>query len=432
MNIPDKKRFDYKWVIMGLCFLMVCTVLGFCSSSKSLYVAAITEHLGISRSAFSINDSCRFITTAVVNIFFGTLITRFGAKKLIGAGFVCLIASCLIYSFAANVFMFYIGGIFLGLGLSWTTTTMVGSVINKWFTENRGTIMGAVLAANGIGAAISVQIVSPIIYQEGITDGYKDAYRLVALILLVVGAIVMVFFKNNPKGAEDTGFVKHKKKARGQTWSGIEYSQAMKRTYFYAAAVCIFITGMLLQGISGIAAPLLRDVGLDESYVALVLSAHSLALTVFKFGVGIIYDKFGLRKTSNLCAITAIIVMFMLANVTNSPMGKLLAMIYGIFSSLALPLETIMLPIYSNDLFGEKSYNKILGLFVSVNTAGYALGAPIANLCYDKTGSYNIAIYISCGLMIIATLVMQYVITAAHKERKLVEETEKEAETINA
>jgi len=65
------------------------------------------------------------------------LIAKFGAKKLILAGFASLIASMLIYSQSTNVFGFYIGGIFLGIGLSWTTTTMVGSVINKWCKKIR-------------------------------------------------------------------------------------------------------------------------------------------------------------------------------------------------------------------------------------------------------------------------------------------------------
>ena len=67
-----KKRLDYKWVIVGLCFLMVFTNLGFCSSNKSLYLSAITEALGIKRSVFSIADSCRFVTTAIINLFFGS------------------------------------------------------------------------------------------------------------------------------------------------------------------------------------------------------------------------------------------------------------------------------------------------------------------------------------------------------------------------
>lgn len=46
----QKKKFDPKWLTIGACFLMVFVCLGFCSSSKSIYLAAITEALGIKRS----------------------------------------------------------------------------------------------------------------------------------------------------------------------------------------------------------------------------------------------------------------------------------------------------------------------------------------------------------------------------------------------
>ena len=188
----------------------------------------------------------------------------------------------LLYAYAENVVLFYLGGIFLGVGMSWTTTTMVGNVVNKWCKENRGTVMGAVLAANGLGGALAAQIVTPIIYQEGNAFGYRSAYKLVACILLVVGA---------------------------------------------------------------------------------------------------------------------------------------LAMIYGVISSLALPLETIMLPIFANDFFGDKSYNKMLGIFVSVNTAGYALGGPLMNLVCDLCGSYR-PMFIACALLMAAiTIVSQFAITSFHRRR---------------
>lgn len=415
--IKVNKKIEYKWVVAAACFLMVFTVLGFCSSSKGIYISAITEALSISRSAFSVNDSIRFITTSIVNLFFGSLILKFGARKLIAAGFISLIISCILYAVGTNVFVFYLGGIFLGIGFSWTGTTMIGGIINRWFTENRGTVMGAILAANGVGAALSIQIVSPIIYQEGNKFGYQDAYKLIAVILLVVGILVVALVRNKPK--EDilsTSQVKTKK-SKGSIWTGKSFDEILTKKYFYADLFCVFVIGMVIQGITGVAAPLLRDVGLKESYVALVLSVSSLSLTAFKFGVGFIYDRFGLRKTSNICCITAIFVMLILTQITNSYIGMILAMVYAIFSSLALPLETIMLPIFAGELFGEKSYDKVLGIISSVNTAGYAVGIPLANLCYDVFGTYNIALYISAGLMLIATIIKQFVISAGKKER---------------
>lgn len=198
-NHPQDKNFNYAWINVTLCFAMVLTCLGLCSSGKSLYLTAITEALDIKRSAFSINDSCRYIATAVINIFFGSLLLRFGQKKLIFAGFICLILSSLIYASATNIFVFYIGGILLGIGLSWTTTTMVSSIVYKWCHKNQGTIMGAILASNGLGAALFAPIISSIIYKDGNPFGYQNAYRLVALVLAIVGLLVVLFLNETPK-----------------------------------------------------------------------------------------------------------------------------------------------------------------------------------------------------------------------------------------
>lgn len=411
-----KKKIEYKWVVVVLSFLMVMICLGFCSSPKSLFIGPVTEHLGISRGAFSIGDSLRFISTAVINIFFGFLVERFGTKKLIGAGFFCLIASQLLYSFAENVYAFYIGGILLGLGFSWTTTTMVGCVVNRWCRESKGTIMGAVLAANGIGGAIAIQLITPVI--ESGPLGYKSAYRMIAIILGVVALLMMLIYRE--KKDSDAPAVS-KKKSRGREWVGIDYKSAVRTPYFYGAAICIFLTGLVLQGVNGVAAAHMKDVGIDPAYVATVLSIHSLVLALFKFLTGVVYDRFGLRTTITMCSVTAVIVMILLSMLTNSVMGKILAMLYGIFSSLALPLETILLPIYAGDLFGQKSFDKILGLFVSINVAGYAVGAPVINFIYDMTGSYASGFVLCACVMLAVIVALQFVINAAHKKQKEIE-----------
>ena len=73
-------------------------------------------------------------------------------------GFGCLVGSCVVNSLSSHVVGFYVGEILMGIGLAWTTTTMVGYVVGKWFTSKKGTIMGFVLAANGIGGATATDI----------------------------------------------------------------------------------------------------------------------------------------------------------------------------------------------------------------------------------------------------------------------------------
>lgn len=410
-----KQKPGYKWVIVASCFVMVMITLGFCSSTKPLYLSAVTGALGIERSLFSINDSCRFVTTAIVNLFFGTLIAKFGPRKLIGTGFACLASSMLIYSLAENVFVFYIGGCLLGLGLSWTTTTMVGFVIGRWCKEHKGTIMGAVLAANGLGGALAAQIVGPIISGSADGFGYRWAYQLTAIILLTVGVIVVALFKNAPDNSMVD--VPGKKRPKGASWTGLSFEECLRTPYFYVACICIFLSGLSFQGVNGVYKAHMNDVGVPDHFGTLVVSIHSLTLAGVKFLSGVVHDRKGLRFTVIMCHCAAVIMPVVLALSSPTAFGMTCAMGYGIISCVALPMETVMLPLITSDLFGEKDYARILGIFVSANVAGYAVGAPLTNLVYDRTGSYNFGFYVMSALLLVIAILFQFVITAAARKR---------------
>lgn len=416
MTNQKKHRIFYGWFIFVACFLMVFTALGFCSGPKGLYLSVITEDLGIPRGMFSMNDSARYIATATANFFFGFLIVKFGARKLIAFGFMSLIASMLVYSFSNSVAMFCVGGLLLGLGLAWTTTTIVGYLIERWFASNKGTIMGIALAASGVGGAVSSQMVNRLIYAE---PGWRFSYRITALILVAVAVFVLLIVRNRPeemglKPLEERWTTKKRKKS---SWDGISLQEAMKKPYFYISLLCVYLTGMALQSINGVSSAHMRDCGIDPASVANLLSLMSLVLTISKMSTGFLFDRFGLRATLLFCVSCGIFAITCLALVSNT----LMAAIYSVVIPFALPLETIMLPLIAMELFGGKSYSKIMGLFVSLNTFGYATGGPIMNLIFDRTGTYRITMLAMVGILIVVGIVMQFVITIARKNRYAVE-----------
>ena len=126
---------NYKWVMAAICFITIMIALGLCSSSKALFLKPITDGLGIPRGLFSITDTVRYATTALVNLVFATLVAKMGAKRMMILGVISLVVSMLLYSFApagGSVLTYgavYSAGFFLGLGLAWCTTTMIGYVV---------------------------------------------------------------------------------------------------------------------------------------------------------------------------------------------------------------------------------------------------------------------------------------------------------------
>ena len=105
--------------------------------------------------------------------------------------------------------------------------------------------------------------------------------------------------------------------------------------------------------------------------------------------------------------------MFMLAMVGPTSYG--LASAFQILISFALPINTIMLPLYAADMFGEKSYVKIMGMFVAVCTAGYAVGTPFTNLIFDLTGTYRNVSIVYGVIMLVIAAVFQIILTKTSK-----------------
>ena len=420
LDKPKKFKLEYKWVIFGLCFLMVFICLGFCSSTKSLYLDVITKAMNIPRTKFAFNDSARFISSALVNLFFGTLIYKYGVKKLTAFGFIMLVASMLTYAFAPNVIVFCLGGALLGIGLTFTTTTMASSVIRRWFHKDIGRYTGIVLAANGVGGAVATQILSPLIDSETPImgrPGYQISYLLVATILLTLGIIVVIFLRERPKDAKIEVAPAGKKKPRGSSWVGIDFKTAKTKPYFYMVVFIVFITGFSVQGISGIYKAHMRDVGLDSALVANIITVFSLVFTTAKILVGVIYDKFNLRRVLLICEGAAILSFVVLAFITPTVTGKVLGFVYAVAFAFAMPLETLVIPLVTNDIFGNADYDKILGYLIAANYTGYAVGAPIVNLTFDKLGTYKPMLLVLAAVMLCSMIVFQFIITASNKEK---------------
>lgn len=430
VNSPSElgsKKFTYHWIIFIVGFMMVFVGLGFGSSTRLAYKSAITDDTTANLTNifyYGFSDTFRYMTTAILNIFFGSLIMKFGARKLIGAGFAALTLSCVICSFATAYWHLYVGATLLGVGFAWTTTTIVGNIVEKWFTNGKGTIMGVILAANGLGGAVSEIIINPMCNEAG-NLGWRVAYLITAALFFFVGLLAVTFIRNKPAdiGLNPLGQDKVAKKKRGADWEGFEMCDILKKPYFYICAVCIFLTGMILQSMNGLSKIHIYSVvgKTDEmvTWVTSVFVAHSLVLMVSKILAGFSFDKLGIRFTFGYCSVFCIISLLSLIFMTVE--NSWFAWIYSVCSSIALPLETILIPLLVSEVFGKKSHAKIMGYYLGFNVFGYACGGPLADYFKQNSNTYSGILAVFCVIMLITAITIQITFVVANKDRKVFE-----------
>ena len=412
----QKRKLDYKWVVLITCFMMEFVCLGFCSSNPGLYTGAVTSALNIPRSLYSIGTSIRYIVQALVGLFFGSLIQRFGIKKLVGVGLFSLCGSITMRYLTQNIWHHYFGCVLWGLGLTFAGGTMASLVVRRWFDKDIGKYTGIVMSANGIGGAIAAQIISPLI-NNGETFGYRKAYLLSAIVSLIISITVLILVRDNP--AADAPPSKGSKKAKGAIWSGIPFEQVRRKPYFYLTFAMILLTGISMQSVGTISIVYMEDLGMNAKFVALTATVSSLTLTFAKIFTGFSYDKKGLGFTLLLCHCSSLIAYLLKANLTNSSIGMVMAMVATVLGQLAMPLETVMIPLMSNDLFGSASYTKVLGIFYAANSLGLCLGSPLCDIYRDLTGgSYASCYWFFSAMMVLVTVGFQLIIRVAHKDKE--------------
>lgn len=416
MLLKDKK-FDYKWVILVICFLMEFMTLGFCSSNAGLFKVPITDALHIDRLSYSYAGTIRYAVQVLVALSFGSLVNRLGIKKMVLLGLTAMISATVLKMMGTNVFYFYLAGALHGFGIVFVGGTMASTIIRRWFKEDIGKYTGLVMSANGIGGAIAAQIISPIIY-NGETFGYRKAYFLMAVINIIISILILSLLRDNPSDGPIVAGKKKKQPKRGVLWVGLEYSDVRKKSYFYIAAALVFLTGVSLQSIGGITIVYMNDLGISPAYIATLSTVASLVLTVSKLLVGATYDKWDLRVALLMCQLTALTTFVLKGLLTNSTAGLIIAMIATICSSIALPLETVMLPLLTNDLFGSASYNKILGIFLAMNSLGLCLGTPLGELLRNLTGDYRSCFWLFSVILIFVIALFQVVLKIAKKDRE--------------
>lgn len=412
-----KGKLDYKWVILAVCFLMEFLCLGFCSSNPGLYTKAVTDALGIRRSLYSLGSSIRYVAQVFTALTFGTMIGKFGVRKMTFVGFAGLVGSVVIRAFATNLVHIYIGSVLWGVGIVFVGGTMASTIVRRWFHQDVGRYTGIVMSANGIGGAVAAQIISPLI-NNGEVFGYRKAYILSALIGVVITVVVMIFLREHPADgpavADSTG---KKKQPRGGLWEGVPFETLKKKPYFYVTAALVFLTGISIQSVSSVAITYSQDMGISASFIATTATVSSLCLTFSKILVGMLYDKKGLGVTLLLCQACALFGFVQKYFQTNTPVGLVLYMAATVLNSLALPLETVMISLIAGDLFGAADYHKNLGIVMAMNSLGLCLGSPLGDWCREWLGSYKPCFWFFAAVMVAVMIGYRFVLRAARKEK---------------
>ena len=164
----------------------------------------------------------------------------------------------------------------------------------------------------------------------------------------------------------------------------------------------------------------MTDLGISPAFIATTSTVGALTLTFSKMAVGTAYDKWDLRTALLISLIAGMAGFALKGLMNNSTLGLVLAMASVICCYLAMPLQTVILPLLSNDLFGNASFDKVLGIFLSANSLGLCLGTPMGELLRKLAGTYRICFWLFNIVLVVVIIAYQFILKVANKEKAAV------------
>ncbi|MBF0264275.1 MAG: OFA family MFS transporter [Gammaproteobacteria bacterium] len=191
------------WVVLGAVLIQLC--LG-AIYAWSVFTPALKD-AGWSKMDTQIVFAVGLATFALVMVFSGRKLTKWGPKKLAIIGGVTLgIGYMFAGSFASPDFWPVLVGIGLiggaGIGMAYVVPIAVGM---NWFPDHKGMITGLAVAGFGFGAMIWVKLAGTwgnLINEVGIMQTFMY-YGVIFMVLVLIGSIWM---KMPPKGWLPEGY----------------------------------------------------------------------------------------------------------------------------------------------------------------------------------------------------------------------------------
>lgn len=271
-NMVDSAR---SWVVVASAFLAMFTVFGVAYSFGEFF-GPMADEFGTSRSATALFFSITTFAYFASGIFSGRIADRIGPRPVVLFGAVAMVIGLLLTAEVSSIQLGYLTyGLGVGLGVACCFVPMVAAV-GGWFQEKRTLALGLAVAGIGTGTLVLVPIIERVIE----ANGWRDAYRVFAVISGVLLVIAALGAHKPPGSAAAPRPIREVIRGRRDFWVLYVSSLFISASLFMAF---VFMADYIdTTGASGSAAVLLGIIGIASIVGRLGLGALAGRLGILR------------------------------------------------------------------------------------------------------------------------------------------------------
>lgn len=400
-------RLHYGWVVAATTFLALLTVAGVVGTPGVL-IKPLEDEFGWGKAEISASLSIRFALFGLMAPFAAALFNRYGIRRVTLPA-LALIATGLLLSvwMTATWQLHLLWGVMVGVGTGLVAMVLGATVATRWFTAQRGLVVGALTASVATGQLIFL----PMMAYLAENYGWRPALLSLVILLGVAAIAVALLMRDRPAdvGLAPYGDTKIQPTppppAGSITGAAFEaLAMASKTGVFWVLFATFFICGLSTNGLIQMHfVPLCADFGMPAVGAASVLAFMGIFNLIGTIASGWLSDRYdnrwllfwyyGLRGLSLLFLPYSDFTFYGLA---------LFAVFYGLDWVATVP-PTVKL---AAERFGPERANMVFGWIFAGHQLGAAAAALAGGLSRSALQTYLPAFFAAGVLCILASVLI--------------------------
>ena len=403
-NLITRFRIHPAWIVAGLTFLTLMATAGF-RSAPSVLVVPLEEAFGWGRDGISLAVSINVLLYGLTAPFAAALMERFGIKRVVlfaltavGSGALLTMAIDSLWQLVA------LWGFVVGVGTGSMALVFAASIVNRWFIERKGLVIGALTAAAATGQLIFLPTLSSL----AMDYGWRSVSLTVGIAALAMVPLIKVLLPERPASIGAAPF------GAPADWVDVPapvgnaarlaiatLSQAFRVKNFWYLTISFFVCGLSTSGLIGTHfIPAAHDHGMMQVAAASLLALIGVFDVVGTLLSGWLTDRIDPRKLLFFYDLFRGISLFLLPSIlfaTIHPSTLVFVIFYGLDWVATVP-PTILL---CRSVLGPERGTVVYGWVFAAHQIGGSIAALGAGIARVKFGDYAVAFYAS-GLACIA------------------------------
>lgn len=354
--------------------------LSFMTPATGLFMEPLGKEFGWSRTQLSSGLAISAVISLFFSPFVGSLIDRWGSRRLALPGLVATAAAVTAFSLinGSPVQWICLWAIW-GLASLAVQSTVWSAAVASMFSAGRGLALGLTLS----GAALAQVIAPPLANWLIASQGWRAAYFWLAIGWGGIALLLSVLFLYDAHDRLKKDI--HLSKGAPPELPGLTLSEAWRNTALWRVAISTFLILTITIAVSVHQFPILVEAGITRQNAAWLASMVGVAGIIGKLVTGTLIDRFHVRWVGGITlASTAIAYPMLLEPIRTPSLIVVGILISGYAAGTKIQLCGYLTARYA----GMKNFGAIFGFMTSMIALASGAGTLLAGLAHDIYGSY--------------------------------------------